>query len=545
MSRRRKVAKAEEGMNLEKIVQAIQLIEDDRNISKEIIFEALQESLIKGYRREIDVPDAQVTVELDSNGNIRLYHEFTVVEEVEDDALEVGLNEIENNVDNLVVGDILRIEKSVMQLGRAAVTLAKNVIMQKIREAEKAGVYNEYYRQLDDMVIAKVESVEDKFIVLDLGKALAIMPRSAQMRNEHYTEGQTIKVVITEVNKESKGAQILVSRASDMMVRRLFEREVPEFSSNLVEIKAMAREAGDRTKVAVFSNDPNIDPIGAFVGHQGSRIQAVRNELSGENIDVFEWSSNMIELVQNALSPAEVVAVIENPNGHGLMVIVDKSELSLAIGKGGKNARLAVRLTKEAIDIKSVDEAVEKGIDYISLQAAYEAKLRAQEIERLAKKEVVEEIVEDVAEEVVEDIVDEVVTEVAETVEDTVEEVIEEDVEVTKEVVEPIEKVVEVPKRKRPLLKPRTEEYVSKFEEIADASRKQEEDTRRRRYNRRKDEIEIVSTSEMLKEMDYEILPEYSDDELEEIKAQTQANEEEWYDDDIDFDLYDDYYDEE
>ncbi len=536
MSRRRKVAKAQEGMNLEKIVQAIQLIENDRNISKEIIFEALQESLIKGYRREIDVPDAQVAVELDSNGDIRLYHEFMVVDEVEDDALEVGLDEIENNVNNLVVGDVLRVEKSVTQLGRAAVTLAKNVIMQKIREAEKSGIYNEYYRQLDDMVIAKVESVEEKFIVLDLGKALAIMPRSAQMRNESYKEGQTIKVVITEVNKESKGAQILVSRASDMMVRRLFEREVPEFSSNLVEIKAMAREAGDRTKVAVFSNDPNIDPIGAFVGHQGSRIQAVRNELSGENIDVFEWSNNMVELVQNALAPAEVVAVIENPNGHGLMVIVDKSELSLAIGKGGKNARLAVRLTKEAIDIKSVDEAVEKGIDYVSLQAAYEAKLRAQEVERMAKKEVVEKVVDAVADEVIEDITD--------AIEDTTEEVVEAVVEnVVEDVVEDV--VVEAPKRKRPLLKPRTEEYVSKFEEIADASRKQEEDNRRRRYNRKKEEIEIVSTSELLKEMDYEILPEYSDDELEEINKQTEANEESWYDDDIDFDLYDDYYDEE
>src|SRR5690554_338046 len=363
-------------MNLKVIVQAFQELEDRRNISQEFVSEALEESLVKAYRREIGVPDAIIEVEINQDsGEIKLFHNFLVVENVEDDELEVSKEELGAKGEGLEIGDYYKIEKPVNELGRAAVTLAKNVIKQKIREAEKLAIYNEYYRQLDEMVMAKIETVEDKYIVLDLGKALAIMPRSAQMPNEYYQEGQTIKVVITEVNKESKGAQILASRATDMLVRRLFEREVPEFSTNAVEIKAMAREAGDRTKVAVHSNDPDIDPIGAFIGHQGARINAVKNELKGENIDIFEWSDNMIDLVKNALSPAEVVAVFENPEHNGLMVVVEDDQLSLAIGKRGKNARLAVRLTKERIDIKSISEALEKDIDYIALMRSEERRV--------------------------------------------------------------------------------------------------------------------------------------------------------------------------
>lgn len=541
-------------MKLNDIVEAIQAIEQDRNISKELIIEALEESLIKAYRREIDVLDAMVVVEVDDDtGEIHLYHEFTVVDEVMDDELEVALDEIAEDTGDLKVGDIYRVEKPINELGRAAVTLAKNVIKQKIREAEKIGIYNEYYQQLNDLVIAKVESVEDKFIVVDLGKALAIMPKSAQMRNEHYVEGQTIKVVITEVNKESKGAQILVSRSSDMLVRRLFEKEVPEFSSNLVDIKAMAREAGDRTKVAVLSNDPDIDPIGAFIGHQGSRIQAVKNELQGENIDIFEWSENMVELVRNALAPAEVVAVFENPDGKGLMVVVDDDQLSLAIGKGGKNARLAVRLTKESIDIKSVTEVTEKGHDYVALMAEFEATLRARVLEEEAAKAVAPEVIEEITEDVTETVeaVEELIEENIETddVEETITEAVVEEVvatvdEITEEKAEVVEETVEAPKRRKPLLKPRSDEYVSKFEEIADASRKQDTPSKsyRRRRNDREEE-QNINNVEKLKEMEYEIVPEYSDEELKEIEAQTK--EDSWYDDDIDFDLYDDYYDSE
>lgn len=535
-------------MNLKVIVQAFQELEDKRNISQEFVSEALEESLVKAYRREIGVPDAIVEVDINQDsGEIKLFHNFLVVESVEDDELEVSKEELGAKAEGLEIGDYYKIEKPVNELGRAAVTLAKNVIKQKIREAEKLAIYNEYYRQLDEMVMAKIETVEDKYIVLDLGKALAIMPRSAQMPNEYYQEGQTIKVVITEVNKESKGAQILASRATDMLVRRLFEREVPEFSTNAVEIKAMAREAGDRTKVAVHSNDPDIDPIGAFIGHQGARINAVKNELKGENIDIFEWSDNMIDLVKNALSPAEVVAVFENPEHNGLMVVVEDDQLSLAIGKRGKNARLAVRLTKERIDIKSISEALEKDIDYIALMAVYEAKLRKEALEKVEVEAIPE------VETVTEDIVttdDEVIDEITEDIEVETEPA-EEVVEAAEEVVEPVDKAVEEEpapapektQRKRPLLKPRTDEFVSKFEEIADASRANEdEDHSYRRRRRPEKQQEVVSTAELLETLEYEIQPEYTQEDLEEIEARDEAYESEWYDEDIDFDEFEDYY---
>ncbi|UPU39676.1 transcription termination factor NusA [Erysipelothrix sp. Poltava] len=221
--------------------------------------------------------------------------------------------------------------------------------------------------------MAMVESVEEKFVVLNLGKSLAVMPRAAQIEGETYREGQTLKVVITDVNRDTKGAQILVSRADAMLVRRLFENEVPEIFEGQVEIKAIAREAGERTKIAVYSHDSDIDPIGACIGPRGSRVQAIIEELKGEKIDIFEWSDNMVELINNALAPAEVIAVYPNADNKGLVVIVDDNQLSLAIGKRGKNARLAVRLTKQRIDIKSVSEAEADGIDYVSLMAAYEA----------------------------------------------------------------------------------------------------------------------------------------------------------------------------
>lgn len=532
-------------MRIDDVVKAFNQFEDEKNLSKEFVIEALTESLVKAYRREIDVDDAMVDVDIDPvTGDIRLFHKYEVVEEVTDDELEVALDEIDAN--GLELGDFYRVEKDIAEFGRATVTIAKNVIKQKIREAEKLQVYNEYHRLLHEMVTAKIETVEEKYLVLDLGKALAIMPRAAQMPNEYYTEGQNIKVVVTEVNKESRGAQILVSRATDILVRRLFEIEVPEFKDNLVEIMAMAREAGDRTKVAVKSNDSDIDPIGTFIGHQGSRITAVKNELSGENIDIFEWSDNMIELVRNALSPAEVVAVFKNPDAKGLIVIVEDDQLSLAIGKRGKNARLAVRLTKERIDIKSVSEAMELGYDYVALMAQYEAELAA---EKFAKEEIVEietpEVVEvdETVEEVIEetaDIEEDVEAEVLddEIVDEVIEDEVEELVEETKEAVKE-----EAPSRKRPLLKPRSEEFVSKFEEIADASRRDESRPARRR-RRRDQEEEIPSNVELLEEMEYEIVPEYTEEQLEEIAAFDEELDSAWYDEDIDFDEYDKYYDE-
>lgn len=536
-------------MDINQVLLVMQEIADDRNISKDIIIEALQDSLMKAYRRQIGVPDALVDVEIDeTSGNMRLFHKFEVVAEVTDDELEVGIDEITDKDHSLQVGDFYRVEQSIEELGRAAATLAKNVIKQKLREAEKQGIYDEYIGQLGDMIMGQIESVEEKFVVLNIGRSLAVMPRAAQIDNEYYREGQNIRVVITEVNKDTKGAQILVSRADAMLVRRLFETEVPEIYSGEVEIKAIAREAGDRTKVAVYATDSDIDPIGACIGPRGTRVQAIIEELKGEKIDIFEWSEDMIELIKNALSPAEIVAVFPNAEAKGLVVVVDDSQLSLAIGKRGKNARLAVRLTKLRIDIKSVTEMTEAGVDYMGLMAIYQDELNAAQVARevVAEVEEVIETVEDVVEteaivEAVEETVEEaiiqdVVEDAVEAVEETI---VEEVVEAAEEAVE--EEVVEV--ERADIFKPRTE-YVSKFETLADASRAQDQQPARRRWKKdTREEEKPVNTAELLKELDYEIAPEYSEEELEQI-AQTQAeNESSWIEDDIDFDEYDEYYD--
>lgn len=511
-------------MNVDKVMLAMQAIENDRNIPKEIVIDALKDSLAKAYRRQIGVPDALVDVVIsEGSGDIKLYHKYKIVEEVMDDELEVGIHELDDDNVELVVGDYYQIEQPIDSLGRAAAILAKNVIKQRIREAEKQGIYDEYIDQLGEMIFAMVESVEDKFVVLNLGKSLAVMPRAAQIEGEIYQEGQTLKVVITDVNKDAKGAPILVSRADAMLVRRLFEAEVPEIFDGQVEIKAIAREAGERTKIAVYSHDPDIDPIGACIGPRGARVQTIIEELKGEKIDIFEWSENMIELIHNALAPAEVVAVFPNDENKGLIVIVDDSQLSLAIGKRGKNARLAVRLTKQRIDIKSVSDATADGIDYLGMMAAYEAEIN----EKLAKEAVVEEVENEIVEEATEAVVEE-----------TIEEAIEEE-----SIDEPAEEKVKV--SRKDVFKPRTD-YVSKFEQLAGAP-KQQEPVARRRYNKRdnREEEKPVNTSELLKEMEYEIVPEYTEEELLEVKKREQAEENSWYEEEIDFDEYDDYYDQE
>ena len=530
-------------MDIKLVVKVMQEIVDDRNISQDIIIDALKDSLEKAYRRQIGVPDALVDVEIDSDsGNIRLFHKFEVVEEVMDDELEVGITEIGDKDKNLKVGEFYRVEQSIEELGRAAATLAKNVIKQKLREAEKQGIYDEYIGQLGDMIMGQIESVEEKFVVLNIGRSLAVMPKAAQIEGEYYREGNNIRVVITEVNKDTKGAQILVSRADAMLVRRLFETEVPEIYSGEVEIKAIAREAGDRTKIAVYSADADIDPIGACIGPRGTRVQAIIEELKGEKIDIFEWSDNMIELIKNALSPADIVAVYPNEEAKGLVVIVDDSQLSLAIGKRGKNARLAVRLTKKRIDIKSVSEMNEAGIDYMGLMNAYQAELNQvakpvveDVIADTLADQAVEEVVETapIAEEVNQEVAEDVVEDAAEVVVETVDEEV---TEVQAEEVAP-----EIDKKK--IFKPRTE-YVSKFETLADASRAQDQQPARRRWRKDdREEQKPVNTAELLKELDYEIAPEYSEEELEQIRLKQEAEEASWIEDDIDFDEFDEYYD--
>ena len=532
------------------IAKALQGIETDRQLTKEIVEDALKEALTKAYRKHIEIPDAYVRVDI-INDTIHIYHERMVVEEVEDDELEIELEEARKENPNIQLGDMVDEEVDFTDFERAAVVLAKNVMKQKIREAEKALVYEEYCDKVDEMVLGTIETVEEKFVVVNIGKTYAVMKKSDQIPTEHYKEGDNILVVITEVNKETKGAQVLVSRATPVFVRRLFEREVPEIYNGIIEIKAIARDPGERCKIAVYSHNENIDPIGACIGPRGSRVQTIINELHGEKIDIFEWSDNISELIANALSPSVGAAVIPNETvKDGLIVVVPDNQLSLAIGKRGKNARLAVKLTNHKIDIKSETEMQELGIDYMAISAKmqqeYEekkAKERAykqqQKIEELKSNESEIENI-DVADFTYEDEEVDAVEEHAEDTlfekENTVKEAKQE-----KEVDE-MEEAARIAKQNR---KEKTaadvKEYTSKFESMADASNKQEEVVSKPK--KEKEKVEEEKKPVEVKKFNYEDMkPIYSEEELAEIEEQEYEEENAW-DDDVDYEEYDEYYD--
>lgn len=519
-------------MNFKNVIKALCEIESDRHISQEIVIEALEEAMAKAYRKHLDIPDLLVRVDINTTkGDIHVYQQRTVVEEVFDDELEISLTDAKKIRDTYQLGDLVDTEVPIVEFGRAAAVLAKNVMKQKIREAEKAIIYDEYIDKIEEMVVGIVQSIEEKYIIVDLGKTLAMMPKGAQIPGEKYRENQCINVIISEVNKETKGAQVLVSRSDANLVKRLFEREVPEIYDGTVEIKAIAREAGERTKMAVYSHDPNIDPIGACIGPKGSRVQVVMDEIKGEKIDIFEWSEDTIKLIKNALSPAIVLGVIESKDGRGLTVVVPDNQLSLAIGKKGKNARLAVRLTNLKIDIKSESNMEEQGIDY-----------RALSIKSRLPEPVVEEVEETIIDEAVamDEVVETPVVEV-ETVEEVVEETIEEPV------VE--EKVVEVKEEKKPepkVVKERgvKSDYVSRFEKFAEASTTTQEEPKRSYRKKTTSENEERRVRMNIRDIKYEVKPEYTEEELLEIE-ENEAAENAWYDDEIDFDEYESYYDEE
>lgn len=543
-------------MNLKDLLKAMQSIEDDRKVTKEIVIEALKEALAKAYRKHIDIPDVLVRVDInEKTGEIKVYQQYNVVDVVEDDELEVSKEEALRMNPSLQEGELFEREVSIANLGRAAALLAKNVMKQKIREAEKQAVYDEYIDLLDEMVFGLIESVEEKFVVVNLGKTMAIMPRAAQMPNEYYREGQNIRVLITEVNNQSKGgAQVLVSRADANLVKRLFEKEVPEIYEGIVEIKAIAREAGERTKMAVYSSNPDVDPIGACIGQRGSRVQVIIDELKGEKIDIFEWSENIQELIKNALAPAQVLAVLPTDDKRSLLVVVEDNQLSLAIGKKGKNARLAVKLTGMKIDIKTKSDVEEMGIDWKAkmLEFAAEQKRLADEraaAEFMAKQEAlieVEEIDETETEEITSETLENVEDVVVETVEAVEEAVIVEAEEIVEEkVVEPV-KPEPVKEEVKPAKKERErKEYVSRFEKLADASTKQQtEATPARKRKNKQDDDRKLRAKDLKRNVDFELKPVYSEEELEEIRKNQELEEaNSWIEDDIDFDEYDEYYD--
>lgn len=566
-------------MKLKDFMAAMQAIEIDRKLSKEVVVEALQEALAKAFRKHIEIPDALVRVDVnEKSGDIKVYQQRLIVENVEDDELEISLEDAKRVNQELELGGVVEEEVSIADLGRAAVILAKNVMKQKIREAEKLVVYEEYCDKVEEMVMGTIESVEEKFCVVNIGKTLALMPKNQQIPNERYREGEMIRVVITEVNKETKGAQVLVSRGDATLVKRLFEKEVPEIFQGIIEIKAIAREAGERTKMAVYSHNENIDPIGACIGPRGQRVQVIIDELGGEKIDIFEWSEDVTELIKNALSPAEVLAVIpcEERKG-GLLVVVPDNQLSLAIGKRGKNARLAVKLTGNKIDIKAETDVDAAGINWkeIAMKQREEFLARQQEAKLAAQMERFEENAQpqdalslddagvSFQEAVTEEAVSEpVVEESSEPVEATalpaveeasvsapVEEVVEEAQPQEETDLEKAARIAREKQKQEGLNLKEKQEYRSKFETLADASAKQDDKAaakpRYKKYDKYEEKEERRKPTFDLNKKDYEMKPIYSEEELAEIEREEREIEEsDWIHDEIDFDEYDKYYEE-
>ena len=346
-------------MNKE-LLMALDMLEKEKDISKDTLFEAIENSLLTACKNHFGKAD-NVVVEMDrKTGDFHCYYEKTVVEtveEIEDECLQIALEDAQKLAKSVVAGDVIKVEVDSKDFGRIATQNAKNVILQKIREEERSVIYGQYYEKEKDVVTGIVQRYVGKNISINLGKADALLNESEQVKGETFKPTERIKVYILEVKNTPKGPKILVSRTHPELVKRLFESEVTEIKDGTVEIRSIAREAGSRTKIAVWSNNPNVDPVGACVGMNGERVNSIVDALRGEKIDIVEWDENPGNLIQNALSPAKIVAVFADPDEKTAKVVVPDYQLSLAIGKEGQNARLAARLTGYKIDIKSETQA--------------------------------------------------------------------------------------------------------------------------------------------------------------------------------------------
>ena len=353
------------------LLEALTILEQEKNISKETLLEAIENSLLTACKNHFGKAD-NIKVNIDPETcEFHVLAEKTVVEKVEDDVTEISLANARMIDSEYNLGDVVNVEVKSKEFGRIATQNAKNVILQKIREEERKAIYSEYYSMEKDVVTGIVQRYVGKNISINLGKADAILTENEQVKGEVFKPTERIKVYILEVKSTPKGPKIMVSRTHPELVKRLFEAEVTEVKDGIVEIKSIAREAGSRTKIAVYSNDPDVDPVGACVGMNGARVNAIVSELRGEKIDIINWNENPAMLIENALSPAKVISVIADGEEKSAKVVVPDYQLSLAIGKEGQNARLAARLTGFKIDIKSETQAREAG-DFFDYENEYE-----------------------------------------------------------------------------------------------------------------------------------------------------------------------------
>ena len=347
-------------MNTE-LLEALTILEKEKNISKEVLMEAIEQSLIQACKNHFGKADnVHVTIDHETC-EFSVYADKTVVEVVEDPVMEISLSNAKMMDSKYELGDIVQVPIQSKQFGRIATQNAKNVILQKIREEERKVLYDEYFQKEKDVVTGVVQRYMGKNVSVNLGKVDAILSENEQVKGEVYKPTERIKVYVLEVKVSPKGPKIMVSRTHPELVKRLFEAEVTEVKDGIVEIKSIAREAGSRTKIAVWSNDPDVDAVGACVGMNGARVNTIVEELRGEKIDIISWNENPALLIENALSPAKVITVLADPDEKTALVIVPDYQLSLAIGKEGQNARLAARLTGFKIDIKSETQAREAG----------------------------------------------------------------------------------------------------------------------------------------------------------------------------------------
>jgi len=339
------------------LLSAIEYLSKEKNVSPDVIYDSLEAVLITAYKKEPGANGNAVVTLNRNTGDYRIMAPKTVVETVEDKENQISL-QLARNIDNgYDIDDVVNVDVTPKNFGRIAAQAAKQVMIQRLREAERSIVYDEFSNRTDDIITGIIQRIEQKNIYIDLGKAEAVLPVSEQIPTETYTVGQRIKCYVVEVRKTTKGAQILLSRTHPGLLKRLFELEVPEIYDGVVELKSVAREPGRRSKIAVYSRDENVDSVGACVGQKGMRVQNIVTELQNEKIDIVKWDEDPAVYIANALSPAQVISVTVDENDKSSSVVVPDYQLSLAIGKAGQNARLAAKLTNWKIDIKSETQA--------------------------------------------------------------------------------------------------------------------------------------------------------------------------------------------
>ncbi len=368
---------------------AISQIAAERGIPKEAIIDVMEKALITAYKRTLgnNPPPMEVTVRLDPvSGQARVYAEKQVVDEVFDDRFEIELADAQKYKPDVQLGETVMVESTPNDFGRIAAQTAKQVVLQGIKEVEREHIYGEYMNREGELITATVQRMAKGNVILEMGKAEAILPPKEQVDNDRYYHGQRLKVYLMEIRKEDRGPRLIASRTHKNLILRLFEMEVPEIYNGTVEIKSIAREPGLRTKVAVAARQEGIDPVGSCVGMRGIRIQNIVNELNGEKIDVVQWSSDPKEFIANALSPAQVVEVHLNEDEHTALVIVPDKQLSLAIGKEGQNVRLAAKLTGWRIDIKSATALLEEERAAAEARGYAEAEQMQTEVELASAK---------------------------------------------------------------------------------------------------------------------------------------------------------------